>query len=42
MHRYSARMPPIHNMPLTRKAPFDDLDRFFEKFVAVGIDFGTT
>ncbi|RFN49025.1 heat shock 70 kda protein 12b [Fusarium flagelliforme] len=29
-------------MPLTRKAPFDDLDRFFEKFVAVGIDFGTT
>ncbi|KAI1070938.1 hypothetical protein LB507_010920 [Fusarium sp. FIESC RH6] len=29
-------------MPLTRKAPFDNLDRFFEKFVAVGIDFGTT
>ena len=29
-------------MSLARKAPFDDLDRFFEKFVAVGIDFGTT
>jgi hypothetical protein len=27
---------------LTRKAPFDNPDRFFEKFVAVGIDLGTT